>query len=99
METYVMASLLFWKKKCVLFQISFFVIFSRVYSVKPGKGLMKGDLQIFVVKISPPEVKTYKQKLTMRLNDNNKYDQVRVNFGLYLSFFCFFVFLYTGTSI
>ena len=50
--------------------------FYRVYSVKPAKGLMKGDLQIFVVKITPPEVKTYKQKLTMRLNDNDKYDQV-----------------------
>ena len=44
--------------------------------MKPAKGLMKGDLQIFVVKITPPEVKTYKQKLTMRLNDNDKYDQV-----------------------
>ena len=46
--------------------------------MKPAKGLMKGDLQIFVVKVNPPDVRTYKQKLTMRLNDNNKYDQVRV---------------------
>ena len=48
--------------------------------MKPAKGLMKGDLQIFVVKVNPPEVRTYKQKLTMRLNDNNKYDQVRVSY-------------------
>jgi hypothetical protein len=44
--------------------------------VKPAKALLKGQKQIFVVKISPKEVKTYKHKLKVKLNDNKKYDQV-----------------------
>ncbi|XP_053386703.1 cilia- and flagella-associated protein 65-like isoform X2 [Mercenaria mercenaria] len=48
---------------------------SNIFSVKPAKALMKGQRQIYVVKISPKEVKTYKHKMKMRLNDNNKYDK------------------------
>jgi len=46
------------------------------FAVKPAKGLLKVGQQIFVVKIQPKEVKTYKQKLKMKLNDNPKYDKV-----------------------
>ncbi|XP_060587307.1 cilia- and flagella-associated protein 65-like isoform X2 [Ruditapes philippinarum] len=48
---------------------------SKIFSIKPAKALMKGQRQIYVVKISPSEVKTYKHKMKMRLNDNNKYDK------------------------
>ena len=44
--------------------------------MKPSKALLKGEQQVFVVKILPKEVKTYKHKLTMRLNDNEKYNKV-----------------------
>ncbi|WAR10588.1 CFA65-like protein [Mya arenaria] len=48
---------------------------SSTYTVKPAKALLKGGQQIFVVKFLPKEVKTYKHKLKMRLNDNTKYDK------------------------
>ncbi|KAL4217273.1 hypothetical protein ACF0H5_023724 [Mactra antiquata] len=48
---------------------------NRIFSVKPTKALLKGQTQIFVVKITPKEVKTYKHKLKMKLNDNKKYDK------------------------
>ncbi|KAH3749495.1 hypothetical protein DPMN_183993, partial [Dreissena polymorpha] len=48
---------------------------SSTFSVKPSKALLKGEQQVFVVKILPKEVKTYKHKLTMRLNDNEKYNK------------------------
>lgn len=48
---------------------------SSTFTVKPAKALLKGEKQIFVVKITPKEVKTYKHKLKMKLNDNKKYDK------------------------
>ncbi|XP_069108657.1 cilia- and flagella-associated protein 65-like isoform X1 [Argopecten irradians] len=48
---------------------------SCVYAIKPAKALLKGEHQIFVVKITPPEVKTYKHALNFRLNDNEKYNK------------------------
>ena len=51
---------------------------SSTYAVKPAKALLKGERQIFVVKTMPKEVKTYKQTLKMKLNDDRKYDQVCV---------------------
>ncbi|XP_041374433.1 cilia- and flagella-associated protein 65-like [Gigantopelta aegis] len=46
------------------------------FAVKPAKGLLKEKHQIFVVKSTPNDVKTYIQKLTLSLNDNEKYNQV-----------------------
>ena len=49
----------------------------RIYSMKPCKGLLTpGGSQVFVIKIIPKEVKTYKQALTLQLNDNSKNTQV-----------------------
>lgn len=48
---------------------------SNTYAVKPAHGLLKDSQQIFVVKITPKEVKTYKRKLKLKLNDNSKYDR------------------------
>lgn len=48
---------------------------SHTFAVKPAHGLLKDNQQIFVVKITPKEVKTYKHKLKLRLNDNAKYDK------------------------
>ncbi|OWF45565.1 hypothetical protein KP79_PYT24425 [Mizuhopecten yessoensis] len=48
---------------------------TSVYAVKPAKALLRGEHQIFVVKITPPEVKTYKHGLNFRLNDNEKYNK------------------------
>lgn len=55
--------------------IIYMIIFST-FAVKPAKALLQGERQIFVVKMKPTEVKTYKQSLKMKLNDDNKYDQV-----------------------
>lgn len=46
------------------------------YTVKPAKALLKGQQQIFVVKITPSEVKHYKHDLTFKLNDDEKYNKV-----------------------
>ncbi|KAL5005595.1 hypothetical protein ScPMuIL_016753 [Solemya velum] len=48
---------------------------NSTFSVKPDMTLLKGEHQIFVVKFAPDSVQRYKEKLTMRLNDNSKYDQ------------------------
>ncbi|KAJ8320586.1 hypothetical protein KUTeg_002173 [Tegillarca granosa] len=48
---------------------------TNTYAVKPVKALMKGQHQIFVVKITPNEVKTYKHDLVLKLNDNEKYNK------------------------
>ena len=57
-------------------KIFFSLVCFSTFAVKPAHALLKGNMQIFVVKISPKEVKTYKQKLTIKLNDNSKYDRV-----------------------
>lgn len=46
------------------------------YTVKPAKAMLKGQQQIFVVKITPSEVKHYKHDLTFKLNDDEKYNKV-----------------------
>ena len=43
--------------------------------MKPSKGLLTGSHQIFTVKILPKEVRTYKEILKLRLNDNEKNTQ------------------------
>ncbi|XP_050388962.1 cilia- and flagella-associated protein 65 [Patella vulgata] len=48
----------------------------NIFAVKPRKGLFKGKYQILTVKATPTETKIYKQDLTLRLNDNEKYNQV-----------------------
>ncbi|XP_076088229.1 cilia- and flagella-associated protein 65-like isoform X2 [Mytilus galloprovincialis] len=48
---------------------------NNVYSVKPAKALMKGEMMTFVVKCTPAEVRTYKHNLMLRLNDNEKYNK------------------------
>ncbi|KAK3591649.1 hypothetical protein CHS0354_040559 [Potamilus streckersoni] len=48
---------------------------ANTFFVKPAKALLKDSHQIFVVKATPAEVKTYKQKITLKLNDNVKYNQ------------------------
>ncbi|KAK3083386.1 hypothetical protein FSP39_021362 [Pinctada imbricata] len=45
------------------------------FAVKPQKALLKDEHQIFVVKITPTEVKHYNHELKFRLNDNDKYDK------------------------
>ncbi|KAK7484650.1 hypothetical protein BaRGS_00024058, partial [Batillaria attramentaria] len=54
---------------------------SNTYSFKPQRGLLTSAYQIFVVRILPEKVQTYKQELTMRLNDNEKYDQTMQLWG------------------
>lgn len=49
---------------------------SNTFSFKPQRGLLSTHFQIFVVRILPEKVQTYKQELIMRLNDNDKYDQI-----------------------
>ncbi|CAC5365950.1 unnamed protein product [Mytilus coruscus] len=48
---------------------------NNVYSVKPAKALMKGEMMTFIVKCTPAEVRTYKHNLMFRLNDNEKYNK------------------------
>ncbi|XP_078326129.1 cilia- and flagella-associated protein 65-like isoform X1 [Crassostrea virginica] len=48
---------------------------TNTYTVKPAKALLKGQQQIFVVKITPNDVKHYKHDLTFRLNDDEKYNK------------------------
>ena len=56
---------------------SSFIFFTfSTYTVKPAKALLKGQQQIFVVKITPNDVKHYKHDLTFRLNDDEKYNKV-----------------------
>ncbi|XP_013412505.1 cilia- and flagella-associated protein 65-like [Lingula anatina] len=45
---------------------------SDVYSMKPTKGLLTTEHQMFVVRMLPKEVKTYKQELKLCLNDAEK---------------------------
>ena len=45
--------------------------------LNPGRLCWKGEHQIFVVKITPSEVKHYKHNLKFNLNDNDKYEKVR----------------------
>ncbi|KAK7113832.1 cilia- and flagella-associated protein 65-like isoform X2 [Littorina saxatilis] len=45
------------------------------FSIKPARGLLSSHHQIFVVRIIPDKVQTYKHDMTMRLNENDKYDK------------------------
>ena len=47
-----------------------------IFAIKPFTGLLSTQHQIFVVRITPEKVQTYKHKMTMRLNDNEKFDKV-----------------------
>ena len=53
------------------------VCMCSVFAIKPFTGLLSTQHQIFVVRIIPEKVQTYKHNLTMRLNDNEKFDKVR----------------------
>lgn len=44
----------------------------KVFSVKPSKGLLTTQHQLFLVKMVPPHVKTYKKTLKLRMNDAEK---------------------------
>lgn len=73
--------LIFWKKKMKWIDkhtdSCFYIFTFSTYTVKPAKALLKGQQQIFVVKITPNDVKHYKHDLTFRLNDDEKYNKVR----------------------
>lgn len=65
------------KKLIISIKIHPLYIFTlSTYTVKPAKALLKGQQQIFVVKITPNDVKHYKHDLTFRLNDDEKYNKV-----------------------
>ena len=49
----------------------------RVFAVKPSKGILKSGYQVFTVRMTPKTVNTFTHDLLMRLNDNDKYDQVK----------------------
>lgn len=72
-------------------------MFSRIFSVKPSKGLLAGQHQIFVVKVTPAEVKIYKQALKMRLNDDEKHSQVYCRLNIRISICIVSKFTYFGT--
>ena len=49
--------------------------------MKPTKGLVRSGHQMFVVKIQPPAVQTYKQTLLLKLNEADKNTQVSPEFA------------------
>ena len=52
-------------------------MYCRIFSLKPTKGIVEPQHhKVFVVKIEPKEVKTYKHKLVLNLNDAKKNTQV-----------------------
>ncbi|XP_076448439.1 cilia- and flagella-associated protein 65-like [Babylonia areolata] len=53
----------------------------NIFAIKPNRGLLATQHQIFVVRIIPEKVQTYKHKMVMRLNDNDKYDKTLQLFG------------------
>lgn len=53
----------------------------NTFTAKPSQGLLSTQHQIFVVRILPEKVQTYKHDMVMRLNDNEKYDKNLHLFG------------------
>ncbi|ESO88046.1 hypothetical protein LOTGIDRAFT_219687 [Lottia gigantea] len=47
-----------------------------IFTMKPMNGLVKGKYQILTIKATPREAKIYQQNFLLKLNDNEKYNQI-----------------------
>ena len=55
----------------------------RIFSMKPTKGMIPpSSHQLFVMKLLPKEVKTYRHILKMKLNAADKHAEVLVHAGM-----------------
>jgi len=49
---------------------------NEVFSVKPRQGLLRSGYQVFTICMRPTVVNSFSHELIVRLNDNDKYDQM-----------------------
>lgn len=49
----------------------------RTFSIKPKKGMIRSKYETFVVKALPTSTRAYKESLSLGMNQDPKYTQVR----------------------
>lgn len=64
-----------------------FLLFQRIFSVKPMKGIIRSNKEVIIVKAQPTKVRKYSNYLALGMNQNEDYTHVR-NFPFCTQYTC-----------